>query len=216
MTLFSCQLALFVESGSVRADELSVEVRRGMDLGSYEPMLIPEAPGMPEEFPRLQINTSKGYQLTMSKLRIDFFMSLPLGLEDKELTEFHQRASQLLGILGSYGFSFSRVGLICNYFLSSTVSAKDAAQKFLKVDSDDVAELNFSITKRFERGGRLLNNLYNFASGASAHMGDGYVLVRDVNTVPHINYSMSPRDIEELIDFMKGMIDRNSVSDFVR
>lgn len=215
LKFFSCQLALFIEAGSIRSDELSFEISRSMAIGEYEPMLIPEGPGMPPEFPRLQINTSKGYQVTLSKLRVDFVMHLPLGVEGVDLQRFFEEAKKLLGILGGRGFSFSRVGYIHNYFCPSVLGASAIAQSLLKISGESITDLQLSVTKRFEEEGVSYNDLYNFANGSSNPWGDGYLIVRDLNTVPRDGLSFSAERISALMGMARNKVAPDSVARFI-
>lgn len=215
LKFFSCQLALFIESGTIRSDELSFEISKNMAIGQYEPMLIPEAPGMPPEFPRLQINTSKGYQVTLSKLRADLVVNLPLGVEDVDLQRFFDEARKLLGILGGRDFRFSRIGYIHNYFWPSAAGAGVVAQSLLKVNRDNISDIQLSVTKKFDADGTTFNDLYSFANGSSNSWGEGYLVVRDVNNVPRDGLIFTADQVLALMNTARAKVAPNSIAEFM-
>lgn len=215
MKLHGCQLALFVNSGSMRADFLSADVRRVVDIGEFEPLIIPEAPGMPNEFPRLQIGSDKGYQLTMSKVRVDFHLNLPLGLSGSDVGVFVDKCKLLLGILNEYGVSLSRVGYVFTYFIEGSDQSRAVVKKLLTVFDDDVSEVNISITKRFNVCDSKCNNLYGFVSAVSASGVPGLVVSRDVNTVPEAGQVFDLSFVSKFIDAVHDVMGEGSVAEFL-
>lgn len=215
LKLMACQLALFIKEGFVRSDEFSFEISRRMDMGNYEPMLIPEAPGMPPEFPRLQISTAKGYQLTLSRVRVDFVMSLPLGIEDEDARRFHKECKALLGILEEKGFKFSRVGYIHNYFSVGEAAIEEFIKKVTPFRERSFFELSLSVTERVVLAGKECNSLYSFSSPFTGNGESGLLAVRDINTAPDNNYELLSKDVENFMTAALPEIGVKSVLDLV-
>ncbi len=215
LKLMTCQLALFIKEGFVRSDEFSFEISRRMHLGNYEPMLIPEAPGMPPEFPRLQISTPKGYQLTLSRLRVDFVMSLPLGIEEDDTRRFHDECKTLLAILEEKGFKFSRVGYIHNYFSVGEAAIEEFIKKATPFRERNFFELSLSVTERTFVNQKECNSLYSFSSAINGAGESGLLAVRDINTVPDKNYELLSSDVGSFMVAALSEIGVKSVIDLV-
>ncbi|WGK92327.1 hypothetical protein [Pseudomonas migulae] len=194
------QVAFFIKSGSVRSDELSSLFRNTLNIGDFEPMLIPEAPGMPPEFPRLQIFTPQGYRLTVSKVRIDFFIDLPLGIEKEESQEFIDNCNKLSDLLESKGFSFSRLGVIATMFAKEEGAAASILGLVTKLDAADVSDVVLAVTKKKHVGKYLCNSVYNLSNGGLSTGDIGLVAIRDINTDPMLELSLSGEDAKEFIE----------------
>lgn len=194
---FSSQLALFVKSGTIRADELSFAATN-MNIGEFEPILIPEVPGMPDEFPKLQINTPAGYRLTMSKMRIDFFMELPLGLDESDLVSFERNCDQLLDILAGKNIIYSRVGFVRSSFARG-VQAPQLVEMLSKIPPAGVSDFFVSYTQKIECIGRVCNDVRNFSNGMNASGEAGVGSVRDINTDPAHEIVMSADDVKAFV-----------------
>lgn len=214
LKLNACQLALFVGSGSIRADELSFEVRKHLDIGEYDPMLIPEAPGMPAEFPRLQISTPKGFQLAMSRARLDFMLSLPLGIDEPDFLGFVDKCGKLLDVLHEHTYRYSRIGFIKTYFADSN-NAGGIVEKLIKVQMGPLDEVNVSLTKKIELEGRKCNSLYNFANGVNASGDFGLLVARDLNTDAGVINSFDSKEAKAFIASVVPLASSESVYEFL-
>lgn len=212
--LNTCQLALFVNGGAIRADELSFEVRKHLAIGEYDPMLIPEAPGMPPEFPRLQITTPKGFQLTMSRARVDFLLGLPLGIDDSESAGFIEKCEGLLDILRGHGYRYSRVGFIKTYFVEAS-KAIDVVRKVVKVPMEPVDEVTISLTKKIVLKEKKCNSLYNFVNGVNQAGEPGLFIARDLNTDPAVTHSFDAPEVKDFIASAVPLVSGESVSEFI-
>ncbi len=213
--LMTCQLALFIREGNVRSDEFSFELSKNMDIGSYEPMLIPEAPGMPPEFPRLQISTPKGYQLTLSRVRVDFLITLPLGLEASEVNHFHSQCKKLLKILDERNFKYSRVGYIHNYFATGQSVIESFIKKATPFRERDFFELSLSVTEHINVSNWVCNSLYSFSSAFTAFNEPGLFAVRDLNTAPDKDYILTKEDIEVVLETAPEIVNISSINQLV-
>lgn len=208
------QFALFTGAGSIRADELSSEVRKRLDIGDYDPMLIPEQPGMPEEFPRLQINTAKGYRLTMSKARIDFFLDLPLGFEEEDVHKFKVCMEKLLGILHENNFRYSRVGFIKTNFVANSSPAPFFLNAVTNFSPDSVTDVQLAVTKKIMCSKWQCNSLYSYASGFGGGVV-GLLAIRDINTDPAMNYMMGSEDVKDFYMSADAISGVDSLIDFM-
>lgn len=197
------QVAYFIKSGSIRNDELSLLLRNALNIGDFEPMLIPEAPGMPPEFPRLQIFTPQGFRLTVSKVRIDFFIDLPLGVEKEEFQAFVDNCTRLSDLLESKGFVFSRFGVINTMFVKQESAAISILNSLTKLDSTDVSDVALAITKKTQVGKYPCNSVYNLSNGMISTGDNGLVAIRDVNTDPMMEFNLSGADAK---DFFKAAL----------
>lgn len=212
--LNTCQLALFVNGGGIRADELSFEVRKHLAIGEYDPMLIPEAPGMPPEFPRLQITTPKGFQLTMSRARVDFLLGLPLGIDESESMGFIKKCEGLLDILHGHSYRYSRVGFIKTYFVEAS-KAIEVVNKVVRVPMEPVDEVSISLTKKIMLNANKCNSLYNFAHGVNQAGEPGLFIARDLNTDPAVLHSFDASEIKEFIASAVPLVSSESVGEFI-
>ncbi|MFP3369297.1 hypothetical protein [Pseudomonas sp. SIMBA_068] len=184
LTNFSYQLALFTESGKIMADELSVACRNKMNIGAYTPALIPEMPGMPDEIPRLQIQTDRGFQVGMSNIRIDFVIDLPFGLDSKDREGFIENARRLLELLDERGFVYSRVGFVKKYLKVMPDAGKFLSGLFGGVGGSSLTDFSVNASQRIEVAGKQCNNIFNVGSGVIRGGEVGVVALRDVNIVP--------------------------------
>lgn len=212
---YAYQVAYFVKSGNVRSDELSTLIRNTLTIGDFEPMLIPEAPGMPPEFPRLQIFTPTGFRLTVSKVRIDFFIDLPLGIDSEETEAFKENCYRLSSLLENKGYTFSRLGVIHTMFRKQESAATSILNALTKIDSTDVSDASMSITKKVKIGTYLCNSLYNISNGGIATGEIGLVAVRDLNTDPTVELTLSGTDANKFIDAALTEIQHSSFKDYV-
>lgn len=197
MKKYVYQVAYFVKSGGVRSDEFSSLVRKKLDIGDFEPMLIPDQPGMPPEFPRLQIFTPKGFRLTVSKLRIDFFMDLPLGIEEEEAQSFMNNCTELSGLLEENGYVFSRLGMICTMFEKQDAAADSILDCLTKLDSSNISDISLTVTKKTQIGEYECNSVYNYSNGGISTGDVGVVAVRDVNTNPAMDFNITGADADK-------------------
>ncbi|WP_237858039.1 hypothetical protein [Pseudomonas sp. PGPR81] len=184
MKQFKChivQLALFLKDSKIQLDDLSSKLRSKLAIGDFNTMIMPEAPGMPEDFPRLQITTPVGYRLTSSKTRIDFFIDLPLGIEDKDFNGFKANCSKLLEVLAELGCKYMRLGYVKTYFSSDEEPVKTFIDKVTRIPSDGLSDVQFNVTRKREKEGCAYNDIFSFTT-AYLNMRRGLVAVRDLNT----------------------------------
>ena len=211
----SIQLAVFVSAGSIRADELSFAVRSRMDVGEFEPMLIPEMPGMPDDFPRLQINTSNGYRLTMSRSRIDFFLELPLGIDGTDIECFLAGCRSLVSILTEKDFVFSRIGFVRMFFVAH-VKADFLMNRLMNVPSDGITDVSVSFTQKVLCANKQSNNIFAFSTGQNQIGEPGVAMNRDVNTDPVIHSNFEGSDILEYIVEASSLVGIDSLKEFIK
>lgn len=215
MFKFSNQLALFVSSGSVRADELSYLVRSKMEVGEFEPMLIPEQPGMPAEIPRLHINTDSGYRLAMSKSRIDLTVEIPFGIMQEEEDRFSKNCAILMSILRERKIDFDRVGWVGSWFAEVDNAGSALASSLLKVADREVSDMNVSITQKKNINDITCNSLFSFANGTHQSGMQGIIVARDVNTVPSNGMVITCDQADTLIFSFAKEASKQSVLDFL-
>lgn len=211
----SIQLAIFVSAGSIRADELSFAVRSRMAIGEFEPMLIPEMPGMPDEFPRLQINTSNGYRLTMSRSRIDFFLELPLGVDEGDINNFLASCRLLVSILAEKEFVLSRVGFVRTYFVSH-VKANYLIDSLMSIPSEGISEVSISFTQKILCANKQSNSVFAFSTGQNQVGELGIAMNRDVNTDPKFHSNFGGGDILDYIVEASALVGIDSLNEFIK
>lgn len=211
----SVQLAVFVSSGSIRADELSFAVRSRMDVGEFDPMLIPEMPGMPDEFPRLQINTPAGYRLTMSKSRIDFFLALPLGVDESDSAAFLSNCRSLISILSEKDFVFARVGFV-RMFFAAQAKADFLIDRLMSISSEGITDVSISFTNKVLCSGRQSNNVFGFSTGQNEIGEPGVALNRDVNTDPSSVVGFGGVEMLEYINEANSLTGFDSLQEFIK
>lgn len=213
--VYSCQLALFVSAGAIRADELSFAIRSKMDVGEFEPMLIPESPGMPDEFPRLSINTPKGYKLSMSKARIDFLIDLPLGVDEQEFNEFKTACKVLCSILDEKGFKFSRVGFVKTLFESMPRATQFLVQDIARLALQDSTDFSMTISakRKYEKWG--CNSIYSLSNGLRSGSEVGLVVARDVNIGPENEVALVPTDVDGFLSFAEAECSVENLRKFI-
>jgi hypothetical protein len=215
MNEYVYQLALFMGRGVIRADELSYDVRRRLDIGDFEPMLIPEAPGMPDDFPRLQINSPRGYRLTMSRARVDFFLDLPLGIDADDKAEFFSKCRELLAILDEREIRYSRVGLIKTSFAPGVGAPEFLVSSLTRLPTAGVSDASLSITKKITCSGVRCNSLFNFSNGVLASGQLGLLAIRDVNTDPALNADLALEATSHFIAEADAQSGIESILEFV-
>lgn len=208
------QVAYFVQEGVIRYDELSSLIRNTLKIGEFDPMLIPEAPGMPPEFPRLQIFTPDGYRLSASKIRIDFIIDLPLGVGAKELQEFKDNCFLLSDMLTGRGFVFSRVGVINTMFTKLEDAAKQILGELTKLDPELVSDASLSVTRKVTIGGLRCNSLFNVSNGGISTGDIGLVAMRDVNTDPLVTHALTGNALNDFITAALSAVESDSFKEF--
>ena len=211
----SVQLALFISSGSIRADELSSAVRNRMNIGEFEPMIIPEMAGMPDEFPSLQINTSEGYRLAMSKSRIDLFLALPLGIDDGDICSFILSCQSLMSILSEKKIVFSRVGFVRLFFIAQA-KADFLIDELMKVSSDDICEVTISLTKKVICANKQSNNIFIFSTGQNDFGESGVAFNRDINTDLSDSSSLDDKEVIDYVLEASALTELGSLKDFIK
>lgn len=206
------QVAYFVKFGGIRSDELSSLVRKHLDIGEFEPMLIPEQPGMPPEFPRLQISTPKGFRLTVSKVRIDFFIDLPLGIEEEETRAFMDNCIKLSSLLENNGYIFSRLGMICTMFEKMDNAADSILNSLTRLNPSDASDASLTITKKTQINEYECNSVYSYSNGGISTGDVGLVAMRDVNTSPALDINITGADANKFISTALNEIQPSSLN----
>lgn len=214
-SLFAIQLALFIDNGSVHADELSYLVRSKMNIGRFEPMLIPEQGIMPAEIPRLNINSDDGYRLSLSKVRLDFVLEIPFGINDNTLDVFFGNCKTLCEILEERNVVLSRIGLVKNWFIPEDRPAVGLAEKLLSVPVAEISDVSVSVTKKKDIDGMVCNSLYAFMNGMHQSGGSGWVVSRDVNNVPSADIRIKSGNVPAMVQRFNQEASDKSVADFV-
>lgn len=212
---YTLQFVYFIAGGTIRFDELSALVRQNLTIGDFDPMLIPDAPGMPPEFPRLQIFTPEGYKLTASKARIDFVIDLPLGLGTPELQSFKENCLLLSNMLTNKGFVFSRAALVNTMFTSQDDSHLDILNSLTKIKPDNISNINIVFTKHSLIGTIQCNDVYNISNGSISTGETGLVVIRDINTDATFYQTLNEAMIGDFINAAFGAASAESMKDFV-
>ena len=179
---YTMQFVYFIAGGTIRFDELSTLIRQTLKIGDFDPMLMPDSPGMPPEFPRLQIFTAEGYKLSASKTRIDFVIDLPLGLGTTELDTFRENCLLFTNLLTSKGFVFSRVALVNTMFASQDETEKDILESLTKINPENISNITIGFTKRSLIANISCNDVFNISNGSISTGETGLVVTRDINT----------------------------------
>lgn len=184
LTTYANQVALYINSGKIMADELSVACRKKMKIGSYTPTLLPDFPGMPDEIPRLQIQTTTGFQLTMSPARIDLTLDMAFGLDKADEDLFFENLNLLLDVLNDYGFDYSRVGILRRFYHVLNDPALLLVDNFGGVRSDGLSD--FTVNAVYDAKVSELNckDMYSISSGVIRGAEPGLVAMRDLNVNP--------------------------------
>ncbi|MGE8180492.1 hypothetical protein [Pseudomonas mandelii] len=179
---YTLQFVYFIAGGSIRFDELSTLIRQTVSIGDFDPMLMPDAPGMPPEFPRLQIFTPEGYKLSASKTRIDFIIDLPLGLGVAETETFKENTSLLTNMMINKGLVFSRVALVNTMFAAQDKAEREILEALTKITPDGISNINIGFTKSSKIGNLSCNDVFNLSNGSISTGETGLVVTRDINT----------------------------------
>lgn len=156
-----------------------------MKLGNYNPSLLPEFPGMPDEIPRLQIQTDTGFNLSMSNARVDLILDLPFGLEKGDQALFFENVNLLLDILNDHGFDYSRVGLVRRFFHVMNEPEKLIASRFGGREGDDLTDYSVNAMRRANISGVECKNIFNISNGIIRGVEPGLVAFRDLNVNPN-------------------------------
>ncbi|WP_313645893.1 hypothetical protein [Pseudomonas sp.] len=207
------QLALFFKNSQVQLDDLSSALRKRMAIGDFNTMIMPEVQGMPEEIPRLQITSPIGYRLTSSKVRLDFFIDLPLGVEAKDLEGFKENCNKLLGVLADFGCEYVRLGYVKTYFKSDEVPVQSFFEVAMKLPSEGLAEVQFNVTRKGNFDDYSYNDIFSFST-AYLNARRGLVAIRDLNTDIGIGLKSVP-DVQKIIDHFDVASSAASIEGFL-
>lgn len=209
------QVALFISGSRIRSDELSLKVRMGLDIGEFEPMIIPDAPGMPDEIPRLNIATPAGYRFSASKSRIDFILDLALGLDEEKFNQYRRNVEALAGIVEGAGARIHRIGLVRTLFFRSEAPQDIIQQGFLKKNVSGLKEANVNIVRDISISGIKGNDLYNIGCGFIIGQQRGISINRDINTDPNIALSWGRDDVMRFYDEAMVISNKESLSNIL-
>lgn len=214
LTTFANQIALYVNSGKILADELSVACRRSMKIGVYSPTVLPDIPGMPDEIPRLQIQSERGFQLSMSPVRIDLTLDVSVGYEKADEDLFFENVRLLLDLLNDYGFDYSRVGLVRRFYQVMNKPGDLVAENFGGRSRDGLSDFNVtavydSIVSRLH-----CKNVFNVGSGMIRGIEPGLVAMRDLNINPGQEIMTRVR-VEEFVNSASALLNGESMAAFI-
>ncbi|MDG9891054.1 hypothetical protein [Pseudomonas juntendi] len=170
---------------------------------------------MPAEIPRLNINSEDGYRLSLSKVRLDFVLEIPFGIDESALGVFFENCTVLCEILQERNVILSRIGLVKNWFMPEDRPAVGLAEKLLNVPAAEISDVSVTVTKKKTFDGMVCNSLYAFMSGVHQSGSSGWVVSRDINNVPGANVKIKAGNVPAIVqDFTQEASDQ-SVADFV-
>lgn len=213
LTTFANQIALYVNNGKILADELSVACRKGMKIGAYTPTLLPEFPGMPDEIPRLQIQTDRGFQLMMSPARIDLTLDLAFGYEKADADLFFENVRLLLDLLNDYGFDYSRVGFVRRFYHVMNKPEALIAKIFGGLNSEEMADFTVNAIYNESVSGLRCKNVFNIGSGIIRGVEPGLVALRDLNVNPGQEI-LTRAKVNEFVSSATGLLTGESLAAF--
>ena len=213
LTTYANQVALYINSGKIMADELSVACRKGMKIGAYTPTLLPDFPGMPDEIPRLQIQTDKGFQLTMSPARIDLTLDLAFGLEKADDDLFFENLSLLLDVLKDYGVSYSRAGALRRFYCVMNKPELLMSECFGNAKSDGLSDFTVNAVYNATVSGLNCKDVYSLSSGIIRGVEPGLVAMRDLNVNPEQGL-MTPGKLIEFVQAASVLLTDESIVGF--
>jgi len=184
LTTFAFQVAIYINSGKIMADELSVACRKKMKMGSFTPTLLPDFPGMPDEIPRLQIQTEAGFQLTMSPARIDLTLDLAFGIENSDENLFFENFYLLLDVLDDFPVEYSRVGILRRFYHVMNNPELLLLKCFNGARSEGLSDFTVNGVYDANVSGLNCKDVYSVSSGVIRGAEPGLVALRDLNVNP--------------------------------
>lgn len=209
------QLAFFTDSGSIAADEFSVACRKQLDIGPFTPQFLPAFPGMPDEFPRLQIQSETGYSVSLTGSRVDLIIDKAYGLTEDHKAVFLKNAKSLVALIEGCGATFLRVGLVRRYFKVMERPGRFVSNAFGGKGGEGLVDFSVNGVVRVEFQSRKCNSVYNISSGIIRGSETGVVAFRDINIVPGEN-ALSSGAARSFIDFAESALGLDSMSEFVK
>lgn len=208
------QLAIFIDAGVIAADEFSVACRKKLDIGSFSPQFLPVFPGMPEEIPRLHIQSDSGYAISLSGLRVDLIVDKAYGLSDGDRAIYLNNVEALISILEEAGAAFVRAGLVRRYYKIMSDPARFVSNLFGGKGGKDLVDFGVNGVVRAEFKSRECNSVFNMSAGMIRGVEKGVIAFRDINLVPG-ETALSAKDAREFVAYAEANLGADSISRFV-
>lgn len=169
---------------------------------------------MPDEIPRLQIQSETGYVITLSKVRVDVIIDRAYGLSDEDRAQFKANIVTLIGILKEYDFKASRVGLVKRYLKVMENPSRFVSNLFGGKGNESFVDFGVNAVKRTELLARQCNDIFNITSGVIRGAEPGVVAFRDITVVPGQGI-IEPDEIKEFIPLADGALSMESLASLV-
>ncbi|HEK1007158.1 TPA: hypothetical protein SMP92_000395 [Pseudomonas putida] len=178
------QAAFFTDKAEIPADEFNVACRKKLKIGNINPSFVPEFPGMPDEIPRLQVQSDAGYTITLSRVRVDVILDRAFGLGAEDKAVFFSNIAAVADILSEYGFKVSRVGLVKRFYKVMGNPQRFVSDLFGGHGGQNLVDFTVNGVLRVDVMGRSCNDIYNISAGIIRGVEPGVVTFRDLTVVP--------------------------------
>lgn len=213
-TNFAYQLAFFTDGSQIPADEFSVSCRKRLKIGTSTPSFIPDFPGMPDDVPRLQIQSENGYNITLRNSRVDLIVDLAFGLSVEEREVFFENARTMIGILREHDYKFSRVGLVKRYLKVMDDPAKFITDLFGGHGGPRLLDFAVNGVVSTNILGRSCYDIYNYSAAVIRGSESGVVAYRDLVSIPG-EVAFSHEEAERFVEEADSRFGPESLSAFV-
>ncbi|WP_431811939.1 hypothetical protein [Lysinibacillus sp. FW12] len=189
--LLQLQFVLFFKTIENRPDKLINKVDTALvDIFDQMPNITNLPPDAPLEIPRVTMQSSDGlYACNIGKNRIDLF-------------GYYQNSGSTIGanlevfvnkmfLLAEEIFNdkeIIRYGLVGQYFIEQANAINKIATKYMKLDTEDVEEVNIRFNRNILSSQLKMNDIVEISRGsvmyAGVQKGDGIFITRDLNNKP--------------------------------
>ena len=220
MRLLFIQFAYFFNGIMERPDQRYVSINSRLNnLFNGYPTILPYSPGMPIEFPIVQLKSNDGkYLLNMAKSRCDFIISYPLSKNiQTEIDQYYTLLNNLTTELST--MKFSRVGMVARYIIEDVNGVKYVNDKFFKKNLENMFELMIRFNERKKWNNTLLNdviNISNIAYNENNTKKNGVHIERDINTAPDLLLNISKKEIDFFVSETKKYFTEASIMEILK
>ena len=212
-TQYAYQLAFFTENSEIPSDEFSVSCRKRLKIGVATPSFIPSIPGMPDDIPRLQIQSDLGYGITLRGSRVDLVLDLAFGLAASDKVVFFENAKAMIEILAGHDFNFVRMGFVKRYLKVMDEPAKFISSLFGGRGGQGLVDFSVNGVVETEVLGRKCYDIYNYSTGVIRGVEPGVIAYRDLVTFPG-EVALTVEEVEAFIVNAENMLNTESLTRF--
>lgn len=210
---YAYQLAFFTENSEIPADEFSVSCRKRLKIGVATPSFIPSFPGMPDDIPRLQIQSDSGYGVTLRGTRVDLVLDLAYGVGGNDKVVFLENATTMIGILAEHNFNFVRMGFVKRYLKVMDEPGKFISNLFGGRGGEGLVDFAVNGVVATDLLGRKCYDIYNYSAGVIRGAEPGVIAYRDLVILPG-ETALTVEEVEEFIGSADKLLSIDSLSIF--